>query len=334
MALLNGGSESDPQPLVSIVIPTYDRARFLPACIDSALSQDYPSFEVIVVDDGSTDETPSLCESYGDRIRYFRKPNGGAASALNYGIRKMRGEWFKWLSSDDLLEPNALTSLVGGVDNPFGVVYGDFTLIDMLGRPTGTVCFTEARSQTDFIVRLWSRFTASAGGAIIRRSCFETAGLFDETLRYCEDYDWWLRATMLHGVRFHHVPAFVFRYRVHPGQVTTQLPGAGIIEDKIRANMTRLLSAQGESNRQIVECNLELTKRFRRTFGPAVIVSWLMERAPCRTSIKFIKNELLFRLVPEKFCELFWAVNPPLIPQGRDSSFIDRMRPALGNDGF
>src|SRR2546422_1480727 len=104
--------EAHARGMVSIVIPTYNRERFIRDSINSALSQDYPSFEVIVVDDGSTDSTPSICSEYDDKIRYFDKPNGGPASALNFGIKKMRGEWFKALGSDDILESNALSTFM------------------------------------------------------------------------------------------------------------------------------------------------------------------------------------------------------------------------------
>src|SRR3989442_827869 len=98
--------------MVSIVIPTYNRAKFLKESIDSALGQDYPSSEVIVVDDGSTDETSQICRGYADQIRYYWKPNGGPASAMNFGIMKMSGEWLKVLGDDDVLESNALSTFI------------------------------------------------------------------------------------------------------------------------------------------------------------------------------------------------------------------------------
>ncbi|MDG6991189.1 MAG: glycosyltransferase family 2 protein, partial [Nitrososphaerota archaeon] len=132
------GPGSGSSPVVSVVIPAYNRERFIGSCIDSALKQDFHSFEVIVVDDGSTDGTADVCRSYGGKIRYFRKPNGGAASALNYGIKKMEGGWFKWLSSDDELEDGALRALMSGAgEGAAGVVYGDFTKIDSRGSVIG-----------------------------------------------------------------------------------------------------------------------------------------------------------------------------------------------------
>ena len=104
----------DFNPLVSIVIPVYNGANFLAEAIDSALAQTYRNLEVIVVNDGSTDggATERIACSYGDKIRYFSKPNGGVSSALNLGIEKMKGEYFSWLSHDDLYAPDKIENQV------------------------------------------------------------------------------------------------------------------------------------------------------------------------------------------------------------------------------
>ena len=91
-------------PKVSIVIPVYNGSNYLREAIDSALAQTYKNIEVIVINDGSNDKgkTDKICKSYGNKIRYFKKENGGVASALNMGIEKMQGEYFSWLSNDDI----------------------------------------------------------------------------------------------------------------------------------------------------------------------------------------------------------------------------------------
>lgn len=98
------------QPLVSIVIPVYNGSNYLSEAIDSALSQTYENVEIIVVNDGSPDngKTEEIAFSYGDKIRYFKKENGGSSSALNFGIKQMHGEWFSWLSHDDLYYPEKI----------------------------------------------------------------------------------------------------------------------------------------------------------------------------------------------------------------------------------
>ena len=96
------------QPLVSIVIPVFRGEPYLREAIDSCLSQTYPNIEIIVVNDGSDDDgrTDAIARSYGDKIRYYAKENGGVSSALNFGISQMRGEWFSWLSHDDVFLPD------------------------------------------------------------------------------------------------------------------------------------------------------------------------------------------------------------------------------------
>lgn len=100
-------------PLVSIVIPVYNGANYMREAIDSAINQTYDNIEIIVVNDGSTDngETERIALSYGDKIKYYKKENGGCASALNYGISKMQGEWFSWLSHDDVYYPEKYSRL-------------------------------------------------------------------------------------------------------------------------------------------------------------------------------------------------------------------------------
>ena len=102
------------KPKVSIVIPAYNASNYLAEAIDSALSQTYDNMEIIVVNDGSPDNgaTAAVAAKYGDKIRYFEKPNGGSSSALNMGIANMSGEWFSWLSHDDLYTPEKLETQV------------------------------------------------------------------------------------------------------------------------------------------------------------------------------------------------------------------------------
>ncbi len=97
-------------PLVSIIIPVYNGSNYMCEAIDSALAQTYANIEVIVVNDGSVDNgaTEKIAKSYGEKIRYYQKPNGGVSSALNLGIANMRGEYFSWLSHDDVYMPDKI----------------------------------------------------------------------------------------------------------------------------------------------------------------------------------------------------------------------------------
>jgi glycosyltransferase involved in cell wall biosynthesis len=101
-------------PLVSIVIPVYNGSNYLQVAIDSALTQTYKNIEIIVVNDGSTDggATEKIAKSYGSKIRYYKKKNGGVSTALNFGIKKMQGQWFSWLSHDDIYSKDKIANQV------------------------------------------------------------------------------------------------------------------------------------------------------------------------------------------------------------------------------
>ena len=105
-------------PKVSIVIPAYNASNYLAEAIESALAQSYQNVEIIVVNDGSKDNgaTERVALSYGDKIRYFYKDNGGSSSALNMGISHMTGEWFSWLSHDDLYKPEKLEKQIENIN--------------------------------------------------------------------------------------------------------------------------------------------------------------------------------------------------------------------------
>ena len=309
--MVNLGQEKSGRnpPLVSIVIPTYNRFGLLRECIESALAQNYANFEVIVVDDGSTDETPQLCESFGSRIRYFRKPNGGAASALNHGIRQMKGAWFKWLSSDDLLEPDALDKLLRAAESrSAGVAYGDFVRIDLTGREVGRYESRGFRTQDDFVVELWYHFVGSAGAALISRLCLERVGLFDESIRYGEDYDWWLRAALIHRVEFVHVPVQVARYRIHPGQISMSKASAiPRLRQEIRTNAAGKL-ARGGADPRVLTHYVSMTRRYRRTLAPALGTLKILSRIPGHSLAGFWAG----KLAPRWTSRVYWASNPPV----------------------
>jgi glycosyltransferase involved in cell wall biosynthesis len=300
------------RPLVSVVVPTYNRERFLRSCIDSALAQDYSPFEVIVVDDGSTDGTRELCASYGARIRYFRKPNGGAASALNAGVGEMRGRWFKWLSSDDELEPGALEALVDeGERTGAGVVFGDYRIIDAGGRVMREHRERRFGSQEEFVVGLWRHFVGSASAAIISAPSLRAVGGFDETLRYAEDYDWWLRAALVQGVRFSYLPRTVARYRVHPGQVTAQkLLETARLRARLKARVSRTLREGEGPDPRLRAYYSALTRRYRRILGPLVAVRSLAARTRAYSKGAYWAG----KLAPGLSARVHWAAEPPVPP--------------------
>jgi glycosyltransferase involved in cell wall biosynthesis len=132
-----GGHWHDPASLVSIVIDNYNYARYLSEAVDSALAQDYPNLEVVVVDDGSTDDSRDVIRLYSDRIRPVFKSNGGQASAMNAGLTHSRGAVVLFLDSDDILSPGVVTQAVALFDPTVAKVHWPLSVVDSVGRPTG-----------------------------------------------------------------------------------------------------------------------------------------------------------------------------------------------------
>lgn len=201
----------DNLPLVSVVIPAYNLARYLDEAIQSVLGQDYPNIELIVLDDGSTDDTRTVLERYGDRFRWETHANMGQAATLNKGWNTSRGEVLAYLSADDVLLPHAVSTSVRHLKaNPGGVmVYCDFNLIDPSSRVVRQVILP------DFDYReLVTRSIRPPGpGAFFWRDAYEAAGPWDGSLRQTPDYEFWLRLG-LEG-KFLRIPEVLAALRVH-----------------------------------------------------------------------------------------------------------------------
>ena len=204
-------------PSVSVVIPVFNGTNFLTEAINSVLSQTFTDYEVLVVDDGSTDGTWEIMQSYGDRIRGFRKPNGGVASALNLGIKEMRGRWFAWLSHDDLWLPEKLERQVAFLKaHPqFKACYTDFIIINDKGERLHVID-TPWYPREQAIRELFRGVYINGSTIFIERSCFDQVGLFSEKWRYNQDTQMWLR--LLRHFEIGRVAEKLVKQRVHRAQ--------------------------------------------------------------------------------------------------------------------
>jgi len=211
-------------PKVSIVIPVYNGSNYMREAIDSALAQTYKNIEVIVVNDGSNDggKTREMALSYGDRIRYFEKENGWVSTALNLGIQEMRGEYFSWLSHDDVYYPDKVQAeieYIQAIGRPDIIVYSDWDHIDSKSQYINTQKAVYCNPAT---FRLTFICTGVISGCtlLIPRECFERFGTFDPALRYTQDYDLWFRFTS--GCEFHHINRSLVKSRLHSAQVSAR----------------------------------------------------------------------------------------------------------------
>lgn len=218
-------------PLVSIVIPVYNGSNFLAQAIDSALAQSYANIEIIVVNDGSNDgsATERIALGYGDRIRYFSKPNGGVSSALNFGIEKMLGDYFSWLSHDDLYAPDKIAREVEALASCNDKANTVVCCADNLVDTDGNIIFHPTKrlsgvySGADLFDIFFTRHLNINGCTLlIARATFERFGGFSK-FRYIQDTECWIKF-MLGGVSFKFIPDKLVMMRVHPGQVTQRMP--------------------------------------------------------------------------------------------------------------
>lgn len=207
-------------PLVSIIIPVYNGAEYLRDALDSALKQNYPFCEVLVVNDGSDDggETERIALSYGSAIRYFGKENGGVASALNLGIREMRGDYFSWLSHDDVYLPNKISAQLAFLEkNNFSsaAVYSDFFMVDSAGRKIRAVRLPDTPPHL-FFRQLYLTGGLQGCTLLIPRQALLESGLFSEDLPTTQDYDLWFR--MCRTIPFVHLAETLLLSRLHNKQ--------------------------------------------------------------------------------------------------------------------
>jgi len=225
---------------VSIIIPVYNGEKYLKEAIDSALNQTYKDIEVIVIDDGSTDKTTAILKDSVVRLHgkvRMHATNRGTAAALNTGIELAQGDYIKWLSADDVLLPQAIESMMWFVladsrrENT--IYYTNYHIIDQYGKHKKD--WIEPETPPD----LWKRFYGNGSSTLIHKSVFKKCGLFDESLRHSEDYEFWLRATQIYGINLTLIPIFTINYRNHPDQLTHKVGGSldKQIKDSIRKRL-------------------------------------------------------------------------------------------------
>ncbi len=207
------------EPLVSIILPTYNRAAYLVESIDTCLAQTLADFEVVVVDDASTDDTPQTLANLAardPRIRCLRhETNRKLPGALNTGFAAARGEFLTWTSDDDRFHPTFLEETVGFLRARPDVdyVYTDVEILDEQGRVVRHAVAMEPE-------QLITGFDGiGITSFLYRRSVYERVGDYAEDLFLAEDYDYWLRI-LAGGMRMHHLPKTLYQYRRHAGSLT------------------------------------------------------------------------------------------------------------------
>jgi len=207
------------EPKVSVVLPVYNQAHYLPAALDGVFSQTYPHYELIVVNDGSTNGTGKVLASYQrlHRFTLISQSNQGLPCALNAGFAQARGEYLTWTSSDNVMLPDMLAVLVRALDEDpsVGLVYADRYLMDEKGRDLGRL------DAPDYDAYLLMHANLVNCCFLYRRQCMERVGGYDPDFVYSEDWEYWIRISRLY--RMKRIPQALYRYRFHGNSMTSDL---------------------------------------------------------------------------------------------------------------
>jgi glycosyltransferase involved in cell wall biosynthesis len=216
---------------VSIIVPNYNHARYVGDAIESALQQTYPKIEIIVVDDGSTDDSWPVISRFGTKVHGIRQENAGLSAARNIGIQHATGEYIALLDADDRLEPDYLSVLVSILDThpAAGGVYCGYRFVDEQNTSLPEVQRRTVPPENFYAALLDGNFLVPES-ILLRRECYATAGPFDVTLRACEDWDLWLHIAKERSILG--TDQVLTRHRVLPGSMSSD--PVRMIENRLR----------------------------------------------------------------------------------------------------
>jgi glycosyltransferase involved in cell wall biosynthesis len=225
-------------PLVSVVIPAYNCAAFIGESLESVYRQTYRNWEVVVIDDGSTDETRAALDPHIERIRYFYQANRGTAAARNTGVSQARGELIAFLDNDDIWLPEKLARQVQIMQRSLecGLAFTDGKRFSAYGIHSEPLISSRLdgwiaahRTEDELVAKgdifrnlFFSNEISSASSVIVRRLCLERAGGFDETIAIADDYDLWLRIARAHSVAL--IQRCLYMWRWHDGSQSGTIP--------------------------------------------------------------------------------------------------------------
>lgn len=278
-------------PLVSVIIPVYNMEKYIYECMKSVLNQTYKNIEIIVVDDGSNDQTPEIIKEFKNRVIIVKQINNGAASAINHGIRLAKGDYIAWLAADDVYLEDFIRCQVELFlsDNTLGAVYTDFQIIDASGQLIKIMQSIELPPE-QFTKRILEGNFINGSTVCVRQECYDTVGHYDENLQASCDTDMWIRLAA-HGYKFGHIPVPLVKYRWHPANTSHDFRLMQKNTDIVHCKGLKLFLKHGFtfSEKEFEHLSIELAKRYcfkaacnaarealRKRFSLKKLVLWLL----------------------------------------------------------
>jgi len=210
--------------LVSVVIPIYNSEKYLEECLNSIISQTFQNIEIIAVDDGSTDLSLEILKKFSDRVNVISQKNNGLASALNLGMSKMKGRWFKWFSPDDVMYPYTIETLVDEAKkySDDTIIYSNWNVIDDVGNTLREFHESDYNelSEFDYNIRLLDGQQINVNSTLIPSSLFDKCSIRELDDPVSIDYDFFLCSALLHDTKFHLISKPLIKYRIHSDQLS------------------------------------------------------------------------------------------------------------------
>ena len=221
-------------PFFSILVPTFNQADYLPYALDSIIAQTMDSWEAVIVNDGSTDNTDTILKNYSSadpRFKIYNQENGGCGAALNTGLKNSRGKWICWLSSDDLFEPDKLETHLKWINAHKNIKFfysHFFYLNEESGDKTEPDLWRPLPPKEFQVSRFFQGNYVHGNSIAIHSDVFKEIGFFNESLRYGQDFEMWLRISSKYPSLFINKRTCVTRWHSH--QTTNDFPVAGLYD--------------------------------------------------------------------------------------------------------
>lgn len=240
-------------PLISAIIPTFNRSSLIIRAINSVLCQSYRKFEIIVIDDGSTDGTEEILLPLIDeeKIRYFKQQNSGVSTARNYGVERARGEWVAFLDSDDEWLPNKLQEQINFLKNNshVNIVYGQEIWI------RNGIRVNQARNHQKSGGAIFGKCVEQCliapSSVVIRKNIFNEIGGFDQSFVVCEDYDLWLKFSSLFEIGYLEKP-MIIKYGGHADQLSSKYVAMDLWRIRALSRILKIRELSDENKEKVI----------------------------------------------------------------------------------